>query len=327
MNNYTITQPNQTIDISENNDVYGVAPGSDNDIINVGTYSTEIVPEAANLTVNVTLSQGQTVFINNFGDVSLPIINVEGVDQYTLNADLAAAPNQGFMISPNIATVGSSTIEYYGNPTWNAIPVPAGQFELRDMSVGPQAASVSGEAYLGPVQGIQSELDASITAQAGGSYTLTTDNLVIVATTPNVFIKSGAGDDALQALSGTNVLDGGAGSNFLDGGSGTDTFFVDDRAAVADLWSTVINAHSGDNITLWGITPGTFTATWADGQGAAGATGLTLHLTAAAQPAVSLTLAGFATADLNAGALTVSYGSTPSLPGLSGSSYMNIHVA
>jgi Ca2+-binding RTX toxin-like protein len=109
-------------------------------------------------------------------------------------------------------------------------------------------------------------------------------------------------------MSGTNVLDGGSGSNFLTGGSGTDTFFVDDRGATSDIWSTMVNFHAGDSATVFGITPSTFNIAFADGQGAANFTGLTLHATAVGKATASLTLVGYTSADLNNGRLTISYG-------------------
>jgi probable HAF family extracellular repeat protein len=164
--------------------------------------------------------------------------------------------------------------------------------------------------YTGPVTYLTSEF-----------IDVTTDNLNILSTTANVFLHSGSGEDALQVTSGQNVLDGGTGSNFLVGGNGFDTFFVDDRAASSDIWSTVVNFHSNDAATVWGVSPQDFHLDWADNQGAAGYTGLTLHATAHGRPNASLTLAGYSTADLNNGRLTVSFGTDPA----SGSNYMYIH--
>src|SRR6185437_3468315 len=102
--------------------------------------------------------------------------------------------------------------------------------------------------------------------------------------------------------------DGGTGSNFLTGGSGTDTFFVDDRVAIVDIWSTVNGFHAGDAATIWGVTPQGFTFTWVDGQGASGFTGLTLHATASGKPTASLTLTGYTQADLSNGRLSIQFG-------------------
>lgn len=166
-------------------------------------------------------------------------------------------------------------------------------------------------AYNGPVSGVQNQY-----------VNITTDNLNIIATTPNWFIHSGSGTDAITVSSGTNVLDGGTGSNFLIGGSGTDTFFVDDRGSTAATWSTIDNFHAGDAATIWGVTPADFALGWANGQGAAGYTGLTLHATATGQPTASLTFAGFTQADLSSGRLSVSYGSDPT----SGSPYAYVQA-
>ena len=164
--------------------------------------------------------------------------------------------------------------------------------------------------YTGPVAGLQ-----------GQYINISSDNLNVSVSTPNWFIHSGGGEDAIAVSSGTNVLDGGTGSNFLVGGNGTDTFFVDDRGAPADIWSTVVGFHQGDAATIWGITPQDFNLAWADGQGANGYTGLTLHATSSSAPTASLTLAGYTQADLANGRLTVQFGTDAA----SGSAYMYIH--
>jgi serralysin len=180
-------------------------------------------------------------------------------------------------------------------------------FASVDMTIGGSAPGMA-VAYSGPVSGLEKEY-----------IDVTSDNLNISVSTPNWFIHSGSGNDAIAANSGTNVLDGGTGSNFLTGGSGTDTFFVDDRGATADIWSTVSGFHAGDAATIWGVTPQDFSVTWMDGQGAAGFTGLTLHTTASGQPTASLTLAGYTSADLSDGRLSVSFGT------VGGSAYMYVH--
>jgi Ca2+-binding RTX toxin-like protein len=150
---------------------------------------------------------------------------------------------------------------------------------------------------------------------------ITPDNLNVSVTSDNWFIHTGGGTDAIAVHGGTNVLDGGTGSNFLVGGNGFDTFFVDDRAAATDIWSTVVNFHSNDAATIWGVTPQDFDLSWADNQGAVGYTGLTLHATASGKPTASLTLAGYTSADLNNGRLSASFGTDPA----SGSAYMYVH--
>ncbi|MBV8397962.1 MAG: hypothetical protein JOZ17_04380 [Acetobacteraceae bacterium] len=115
------------------------------------------------------------------------------------------------------------------------------------------------------------------------------------------------------------MVDGDTGSNFLTGGSGTDTVYVDDGVSSASSWDTINNFHAGDSVTLWGVTQTDLTS-WQDNQGAAGYTGLTLHVTGTGMPTDSLTLVGFASADLTSGRLSVSFGS------VGGSAYMYVHA-
>ncbi len=217
-------------------------------------------------------------------------------------APVAPAPPASSTTPPAVAAVAAV-----------APPAPSGTpsagIAVFDTTTNQPVAAV-GQAYTGPVAGLQNEY-----------INVTSDNLSIATATPNWFIHSGSGDDAIAVNSGTNVLDGGTGSNFLTGGSGTDTFFVDDRVAPADIWSTVVGFHAGDAATIWGVTPQDFSLAWVDGQGAAGFTGLTLHATASGRPTASLTLAGYSQADLGNGRLSVSFGTDPA----SGSAYMSVH--
>ncbi|MDR3530933.1 MAG: NF038122 family metalloprotease [Rhodopila sp.] len=192
-----------------------------------------------------------------------------------------------------------------------AVQIP--NFAVMDTTTRLTSTS-NGTVYTGPVAGLDYQFISA-----------TTDSVVITANVSNVFIASGAGTDALSVanVGGRNVLDGGAGSNFLVGSTNAasqDTFFVDDRSATADIWSTMVNVHAGDDVTVWGLTANDFTLAWADGQGAAGFTGLTLHATAAGKPAASLTLPGFASADLSNGRLGVSFGT------VDGNTYLHIAV-
>ncbi len=174
-----------------------------------------------------------------------------------------------------------------------------------------QPVAAQGQPYTGPVGILQQQY-----------INLTPNNLNITAITPNWFIHSGGGEDAIAVSSGTNVLDGGAGSNFLTGGSGTDTFFVDARGATAATWSTVVNFHTADAATLWGVTQNDFSLSWSDGAGAVGATGLTLTAQAVGKPEVLLTLPGYTQADLANGRLGVAFGTDAG----SGSGYLNIRA-
>ena len=167
--------------------------------------------------------------------------------------------------------------------------------------------------YTGPVGGLQQQY-----------VNITPDNLNIAATTPNWFIHSGGGTDAISVSSGNNVLDGGTGSNFLTGGAGTDTFFIDDRQPVSEIWSTINNFGAGDAATIFGITQNGFNLSWVDGEGAVGSTGLTFHATSPGVPTASVTFAGFTTADLSNGRLGVVYGTSTEASGAQGSPYLYV---
>lgn len=164
--------------------------------------------------------------------------------------------------------------------------------------------------------------DGPVTSLSGMFHYLGTDNVVLVAKAPNVFLRSGEGNDALSVAAGQNVLDAGAGSNFLVGGVGADTFYVDGRAQAGSVWSTVTNLGTGDAVTLWGVSP-TFGLHWAEQEGAPGYEGLTLHATAPDHPGASLTLSGFVTADLENGRLGVLFGRDPG----TGNDYAHIYTS
>jgi Ca2+-binding RTX toxin-like protein len=203
-----------------------------------------------------------------------------------------------------LGTATNTSIAVEGPPL-----TPGAGLDVLDTTTGQPVAPIA-QLYAGPVAGLQEQY-----------INITSDSLNIAVNTPNWFIHSGGGTDAIAVSSGTNVLDGGIGSNFLTGGNGSDTFFVDDRSPAADIWSTVANFHAGDSATIWGITPRDFGLAFADGQGAPGFTGLTLHATATGAPTASLTLAGFSQADLASGRLSVSFGVDPA----SQSPFMFIH--
>jgi len=164
-------------------------------------------------------------------------------------------------------------------------------------------------AYVGPVAGLNDQY-----------ISITSDNLNATGNSGNWFIHTGAGEDAIAVHGTTDVLDGGTGSNFLVGGSGLDTFFTDDREATAPIWDTLVGFHGGDAATIFGVTQAGFNLVWTDGLGAAGYTGLTLDATSAGKPDARVTLAGFTSAALTDGQLTISYGTTD------GSPYMYIHA-
>ena len=231
--------------------------------------------------------------------------------------DSAPAPTPGptpVAATPATSTPGPVTSDSPGSATALPVPVPAPapvpaavNALMTDTTTG-ESSSWMPEAYGGPVSGLSTQF-----------ISVTPHNLNIIAA-PNMFIHTGDGTDAIQAQSGTNVLDGGGGSNMLTGGSGFNTFFVDARHPSGPTWSTVIGAHSGDNITVWGISPTDAAVSYVDGQGAANAIGLTMHAFSLTRPAASFTLAGFSTADLSNGRVVASYSADASNP------YLNLHI-
>jgi len=175
--------------------------------------------------------------------------------------------------------------------------------------------SSAGDAYSGPVALLQQQFIWS-----------SPNGVAVIANAPNVFLHGGAGDDALTVTGGTNVIDGGGGSNFLVGAAGSnggaDTFFVDGRGG-ATTWSTIVNFHQGDNLTVWGFVPGMSTMAWTASDGVGGYKGLTLHSElAGAGTGVnqSATFAGLSVADVTA-KMNVTTGS------IGGQAYLNIAYA
>lgn len=170
-------------------------------------------------------------------------------------------------------------------------------------TVNQQSGTVDGDAYPGPVNYLHWQY------VWGGA-----DSVNVTASTANVFLRGGPGADALAANSGSNVLDGNYGSNFLVGASGADggkdTFFVDGRGD-ATTWSTAVNFHHGDSVTIWGFNENQSTFDWTANDGASGYQGATIHAqTAGAGTATnaSFTFAGVSFTDVQT-KFTVSTGS------------------
>ncbi|HBK04620.1 MAG TPA: hypothetical protein DDZ81_02015 [Acetobacteraceae bacterium] len=241
------------------------------------------------VTATSAIDTNGTLFVSN-GTVPVAALKLSG-----------SYANDSFTTNGSIITIGSASA--------------VSNFTVTDTTTG-MTTTTAGSPYTGPVSGITSQY-----------ITATSDSLNITATTPNSFIHTGSGTDAIDVslVNGTNVLDGSTGSNFLVGGTGFDTFFLDDRGATADTFSTVVNFHAGDDATVWGITTADFTLNTYDNQGAAGYTGLDFSFTAAGKPNANLVLTGYTTADLTNGSLTITYGTTAAVGSTPGSTYMLIH--
>lgn len=228
----------------------------------------------------------------------------------------------------NPATGSTTQVATFSNADLGAIysiaspmdAAPQGKYYVADGTTGAYTYE-DGSNYGGPVPGLTSEF-----------VTNTSDVLDVTALVPSAFIEVGyvpgqqtppsEGGINVSYANGNNVLDGYAGSNFLTGGSGSDTFYVDDRTLTQNSWSTVVNFHGGDGVTMWGVTAADF-ATALDGKGATGYTGLTLVFNAGKQTA-AVTMAGYTSADLFNGRLDVSYGSTAAIGSVPGATYMHI---
>jgi hypothetical protein len=223
---------------------------------------------------------------------------------------------------PTAAVVGSilDVMSFAPIAQGTTLTFTDGAFSVQDQTNG-QFTPTSGSPYTGPVAGLTNQL-----------VLLTSDQVTVTASMPNVFVEVGvqgqpnpviAGINVSQA-NGNNVLDSYANSSFLTDGTGTDQNYLDARGLAQNQWDTVANFHSGDNITLWGVTQADFNLDWiGDTQGATGFTGLTgvFVPNTANQPEAAVTLAGFKIADLTDGKLAITYDT------IGGTPYASIHAA
>ena len=235
--------------------------------------------------------QGQTLLVQNNG-TTVDSLNLGGT--YT---------GDSFLVAP--FGTGSTELKVSGQ-----------NFTTTDTTTG-ATVTTPGSIYTGPVAGLQYQ------------YTnLTADSLNITATSPNVFITTGAGNDAINVsgVNGNNVLNGGGGSNFLTGGSGDDTFQVDVTNPTSTIFSTVVNFHSGDNATIFGVTLADFTVNLTNNGGAAGYTGLEYTFSQPGKPTANVVLAGYSAADLSNGRLSQAFGTTTATAGIPATPYLTIHA-
>ncbi len=263
------------------NDAWGGTAQTDRNLyLDGATLGGWAVPDAA-----APLYWNQTVNLQVTVPAALPSLAVADASTPTATASLGGAG----------AVTGSSA---------------APSFALTDTTTG-QSQQSAGIAYAGPVAALQSQF-----IWTGA------DGIAVTAATPNVFLHGGAGDDALTATGCTNVLDGGGGSNFLVGStgadSGADTFFIDGRSGTT--WSTIVNFHHGDDVTIRGYQAGVSTLPWTASEGADGYKGATIHSELAGAGTgvnASATFAGISLADVQA-KLTTTSGA------VGGLSYLNI---
>jgi Ca2+-binding RTX toxin-like protein len=275
----------------------------------LGSTFSDYLPAGQADSLSANLIAGTTYYLD-VASASTPLDISIAFNGQVLGEHTFVPAGDVFTFTPSVSGVyGLGVDTAMGNAgSYTLVGVPA--VHVTDTTTGVSSLPPM-HPYGGPVAGLADEY-----------INLTSDNINITATTPNVFLHSGAGEDALQVSAGTNVLDGSTGSNFLVGGTGPDTFFIDDRNAPADIWSTLVNFHSGDAATIWGVSPNDFNFSYRDNDGAAGFTGLTITASAPGRANASLTLAGYSTNDLSNGRLSTSFGFDPA----SGSPYAYIHA-
>lgn len=202
------------------------------------------------------------------------------------------------------------------------------KYYVQDLTTG-DTAYLKGETYSGPLDGLLKDELIIGSTTTENTIEITSDMLNITSTGPSAFIHTGSNKDAIDVSASTgslNVMDGGGESNFLKGSTtGRNVAYVDDRSSTpTDIWSTLANAHGGDDFIIWGITDADFKTygQWADNQGAGGYTGLTFHMSKdGGVHYASATLSGYSTADLQSGKVSYSFGTTSD-----GNNYMDIKI-
>ncbi|HEX2940462.1 MAG TPA: hypothetical protein VHO91_05385 [Rhodopila sp.] len=239
------------------------------------------------------LSNGIWTSVDAPGATSTTINGINDAGQIAGFDTTSSGATQGFEVNVPVAAMSDSS----SGANWQQAMVP----------------------YSGPVQGLTNEF-----------VTATSDTINITPQSPNFFVQIGgatgpnptlAGINASVA-NGNNVLDSYANSTFLTDGSGVDQNYLDTRYLTANQWDTIVNFHSGDNVTLWGVSPSDFTLDWIGIQGSSNATGLTgvFVPTSGKGPDVAFTLAGYTAADQTNGKLSVSYNT------IGGVAYASVHA-
>ena len=221
----------------------------------------------ASTVLNGSLSDTAGAPSTSAGQTAATLGNQVAQAAVTFGQEIATAgTTSGSSLFPSTPGAGASSLGTLTSPTGSTAPTSG--FAVTDTTTG-ATTQAAGSSYSGPVSYLKTQYASS-----------TSDGVNVIAEGPNVFITSGAGNDAVVANTGSNVLDGGAGSNFLVGASGadggTDTFFLDTRGGQS-TWDTLVNFHVGDRLTLWGFTGAASSVSFTDNQGAAGYQGTTLH--------------------------------------------------
>ena len=224
-----------------------------------GVVYNELFHGAADPNVTVTISDNGVV-------IGTAMADADGAWSF----DLAVLEAGGHALSASVTDLNGHVSTTPVVPlTLDAQSLPDTRFSLVSTNA---SGHFFGSDYAGPTDYLQAEYGYD-----------GTDNVFIVANVANVFLYSGTGgQDVMVAKAGSNVLDGRSGSNWMVGATGedggTDTFFVDNRSGQV-AWSSLVNFHAGDMLTLWGFDPVGGVAQFSDNMGAAGYQGTTLQAT------------------------------------------------
>jgi len=149
---------------------------------------------------------------------------------------------QPFLNDIKTAITDAEKVEAGGG---TALP-PPNNFLSVDLTNG-TAGSTPGDKFGGTTPGINAQFIKIPTS----------DNWLVDALTPGVFIGTYTGNDVLIANGGRNILDATSGKDVFFGGSGQDTFLADIRGGAST--ETINNFLSGDDLAVVGLTPGDFT--------------------------------------------------------------------
>ena len=122
-----------------------------------------------------------------------------------LNFDYTVAPGQDVpdLAVSAVSLNGATVDDRAGGPAdlSGAVTNPSGTLSITSIAAFDtttnQPVAVVGEAYTGPVAGLQNEY-----------INITPDSLNITASSPNWFIHSGGGDDAINVSGGTKYSTG-----------------------------------------------------------------------------------------------------------------------
>ncbi|HYZ24912.1 MAG TPA: hypothetical protein VE690_22440 [Rhodopila sp.] len=256
-------------------------------------------------TLNLTNAAGQTVYSLHLGGTltgdTFAVTSLGGGTSTQVQVGGAAPAAADPVPDPATAAADPAGI--------NLIPSDA-KFVIFNMSSGAVNTS-SGQPFAGP--------PGSPTTEYAN---ITSDSLNVNSNTSSAFIITGSGNDVINASGsdGTNVLDGGTGSDTLLGGKGENTFLTTVLGQTKDTLTTAAYLHSGDTVTMLGVTPTDFNVDLSNNAGLPGYTGLQYAFSAAGQPTTKIVLSGYSTNDLLNGKLSQSFGMVGDTP------YLNVKV-